>query len=352
MDGCAPDAVPVSMPGEVRTGDLQVRLIQFSDSDGTCAVACLRDGDDHWTRVRGAATTYGLVLEAIRSGSTLSQVMEERSQDVWLGEREIVASGRLLPPLVHPDPLHMTISGTGLTHLGSASARDLLHEEAAGSTETDSMRMFRWGLEAGKPAGGKPGVQPEWFYKGTGCSVVAPGAPLPFEDFSVSCGEEAEIVGLYVIGDGGTPFRVGYALGNEFSDHGMERQNYLYLAHSKLRACSFGPELYVGQLPGSVRGSVRIVRDGECVFESDFLTGEDHMSHSICNLEYHHFKYRRLWQPGQVHCHFFGAAVLSESAGIRVKAGDTLAIECAVFGRPLINGVEEIVESVPQVQSL
>ena len=38
-------------------------------------------------------------------------------------------------------------------------------------------------------------------------------------------------------------------LSNEFSDHVMERQNYLYLAHSKLRSCSFGPELLVGDLP-------------------------------------------------------------------------------------------------------
>ena len=58
-----------------------------------------------------------------------------------------------------------------------------------------------------------------------------------------------------MISDDGVPFRVGYALGNEFSDHIMERQNYLYLAHSKLRNCSFGPELLIGDLPGNVQVS-------------------------------------------------------------------------------------------------
>ena len=43
------------------------------------------------------------------------------------------------------------------------------------------------------------------------------------------------MAGIYVIGDDGTPFRVGFALANEFSDHVTERINYLYLAHSKLR---------------------------------------------------------------------------------------------------------------------
>ena len=40
---------------------------------------------------------------------------------------------------------------------------------------TDSMKMFKWGVEGGKPAGSKPGMQPEWFYKGNGGNVVACG---------------------------------------------------------------------------------------------------------------------------------------------------------------------------------
>ncbi len=69
--------------------------------------------------------------------------------------------------------------------------------------------------------------------------------------------------GIYWIGPNGVPYRLGYALGNEFSDHVMERQNYLYLAHSKLRACSIGPALRLGALPAHVEGMSRILRDGK-----------------------------------------------------------------------------------------
>jgi hypothetical protein len=59
---------------------------------------------------------------------------------------------------------------------------------------------------------------------------------------------------------------VGYSIGNEFSDHLLDGTNYLYLARSKLRQCSFGPELYVGELPDSVTGTVRVVRGEEIVW--------------------------------------------------------------------------------------
>ena len=56
----------------------------------------------------------------------------------------------------------------------------------------------------------------------------------------------------------GKPWRLGFALGNEYSDHVTERQNYLYLAHSKLRACAIGPELRTGALPDKLEGESRI----------------------------------------------------------------------------------------------
>ena len=141
----------------------------------------------------------------------------------------------------------MLVTGTGLSHLGSAEGRDKMHKDLAeASTLTDSMRMFKLGLEGGKPGAGQEGVQPEWFYKGDGSVVAAPGKPLESPSFALDGGEEPEIVGLYLIGPDGTPWRIGFALGNEFSDHVTEKQNYLYLAHSKLRMCSLGPELLLG----------------------------------------------------------------------------------------------------------
>src|SRR3546814_8206132 len=119
-------------------------------------------------------------------------------------------------------------------------------------------------------------------------------------------GEEPEIAGSYLIGPDGTPHRLGFALANEFSDHVMERQNYLWLAHSKLRASAIGPELVTGPLPDSVRGVSRVKRAGATIWEKPFLTGEANMSHSLANLEQHHFKYSRFRRPGDVHVHFFG----------------------------------------------
>ena len=245
----------------------------------------------------------------------------------------------MLAPLDHPDPAHCLVTGTGLTHLGSAQARDAMHQamQQAEDQLSDSMKMFRLGLEGGRPEGDGPGVAPEWFYKGDGSIVAAPGQPLTMPGFALDGGEEAEIAILYVIDDDGRPCRVGYALGNEFADHVLERQNYLYLAHSKLRPCAFGPELLLGELPPDVRGRISVVRGEERIWQAEFISGEANMSHTLANLEHHHFKYPLFRRPGDVHVHFIGAAVLSFTAGIKAEPGDVFEIDVPAFGAPLRN---------------
>jgi hypothetical protein len=184
------------------------------------------------------------------------------------------------------------------------------------------------------------GAVPEWFYKGDGACVVPPNAPLEWPDHALDGGDETEIVGLYLIGPDGMPYRVGYALGNEYADHVLEKQNYLYLAHSKLRQCSFGPELLLGELPASVTGTVRVLREGECIWESAWLSGENNMNHSLRNLEHHHFKYDGFRRPDDAHAHFFGAAILSFTHGIQTRDGDVFEITSSTFGRALRNRVK------------
>ncbi len=192
-----------------------------------------------------------------------------------------------------------------------------MHRAAAEDPQpTDSMKMFLMGVEGGKPPEDGTGVQPEWFYKGDGSQLVAPGQPIGSPAFALDAGEEPEIAGIYLIDEGGMPVRLGFALANEFSDHVTERHNYLWLAHSKLRPAALGPELLLGDLPADVRGTSRILRDGAAIWDSPFLSGEANMSHSIANLEHHHFKYRLFRRPGDLHVHFFGTASLSFSAGI------------------------------------
>jgi len=310
------------------------RLVQFRDSAGERGVAAFIDGAA--VRLAGVATTYELALAAIREGASLEAAARARAGGaVDLAAAE--AEGRLLAPIDHPDAAHCYVTGTGLTHLGSAEGRDQMHKAAAGGTLTDSMRMFNMGLEGGKPIDDKPGVQPEWFYKGDGSSLVGPGEPLPSPDFALDGSEEPEIAGIYIIDDEGRPRRLGFALGNEFSDHITERGNYLWLAHSKLRHASLGAELLVGALPADVRGTSKIVRNGETIWEKPFLSGEANMSHAISNLEHHHFKYGLFRRPGDLHVHFFGTATLSFADGVRTEEGDVFEVSAAPFTLPLRN---------------
>ncbi|WP_416637204.1 AraD1 family protein [Pseudomonas sp. OHS18] len=316
-----------------------MRLIQFESTTGQRQVGVV-DGDAVRT-VRGVASTRELALAAIRAGRSLQSEIDSRGSDAGPAYAELQQGGRILPPLDHEDSSHCLVSGTGLTHLGSASTRDKMHQQKGQdeATLTDTMRIFRWGLEGGKPGAGQVGAQPEWFYKGDGSIVVRPGADLPLPAFAEDGGEEPELVGLYVIGDDGKPYRLGYALGNEFSDHVLERRNYLYLAHSKLRACAYGPELRVGALPAHLAGFSRIHRGGEVIWEKEFLSGEENMCHSLENLEFHHFKYQQFLRPGDVHVHYFGTATLSYADGIQAQPGDTFEIEMSEFGAPLRNGL-------------
>lgn len=318
-----------------------MNLIQYKDVHSNTAVAIVRSSDQVET-LDFTGSLYDLARKVIAAGSTLADVAAAHASGTFLDYSQLVSEQRLLPPLQHPDPAHTLVAGTGLTHLGSAESRDAMHKklQAADDNLTDSMRMFRMGLEGGKPTGSEPGVQPEWFYKGDGDSIAAPGADVLSPDFALDFGDEAEIVGIYLIGDDGKPYRLGFALGNEYSDHRMERINYLYLAHSKLRQCAIGPELRTGELPPAVTGTSRIHREGKVIWEKEFLSGEANMSHSITNLEYHHFKYAAFLRPGDVHIHFFGTGTLSFADQLDTQPGDVFELESDLFGRPLQNTLQ------------
>src|SRR3990167_8523866 len=324
-----------------------MRLIQFENTAGERQVG-LVEGSQVQV-LQGTRSTRELALAAIRAQRSLQEEVALRRTEPGPDYAQLLQQGKVLPPLDHEDPAHCLISGTGLTHLGSASARDKMHQQegAVEAGMTDTMRIFKWVLEGGKPASGQVGTEPEWFYKGDGSIVVRPGADFPVPPFAEDAGEEPELVGLYVIGDDGRPYRLGYALGNEFSDHVMERRNYLYLAHSKLRACAYGPELRVGALPRHLAGTSRILRNGEVLWEKEFLSGEDNMCHSLENLEFHHFKYAQFLGPGDVHVHYFGTATLSFADGVQARPGDCFEISLAEFGAPLVNGIGESATPLP-----
>jgi hypothetical protein len=286
-------------------------------------------------------TVYALAQAALAAGEPPSAIARRQAGKETLDYDAIHAGRspwRLLPPVDHPaDPARCTVSGTGLTHLGSAKNRAAMHDKTDAEL-TDSMKIFRWGLERGRPAPGQIGVAPEWFHKGNGLMLRAPGDPLDVPAYAEDGGEEAEIAGVYLIGPDGAPLRLGMAVGNEFSDHVFERKNYLNLAGSKARTCAIGPELVLDpDFRSSVPGKVAIHRAGAVLWAKDIASGEAEMCHSLANIEHHHFKFEACRRPGDLHVHFYGACALSHGEGVHLTDGDVMEISFTGFGRPLRN---------------
>src|ERR1700751_3261686 len=285
-----------------------MRIVQFRRDD-RLRVAIAKD-PENLQILAFEGGSYGLALRAVEEGKPLRELNDSIGRGKEICYQQIVDKNCLLPPVTHPDPAHCLVTGTGLTHLGSADTRNAMHTGSHEQPLTDSMRMFNLGLEGGKPLSGSVGVQPEWFYKGDGRSVAAPYSPIRVPAFALDAGEEPELVGIYLIRSDRTPCRLGFATGNEFSDHITERQNYLWLAHSKLRDSSFGPELFIGELPSALQGVSRILRTGQII------------------------------RAGDLHIHFFGTSTLSFADGLSVQHGDEFEIDLPLFGRPLRNQVD------------
>jgi len=288
-------------------------------------------------------STYQLFKNIMARDQGVHASIKELSTDerldydpIYRGENE----WELLPPINCPDdPMQCMVSGTGLTHKASAANRQKMHESEKMQSLTDSMKMYKLGEEGGKPSDNAIGVQPEWFYKGNGLNLKGHGQSLIVPSYANDGGDEPEIAGVYLIDSQGIPHRLGFVQGNEFSDHIMEKKNYLYLAPSKIRDCAIGPELVLDISFNSIPGIVNIVRNEKTYWSKDVHTGEEVMAHSLANLEYHHFKYDQHRIPGQLHVHFFGASAFSFGENVQLQDGDEMHISFKNMGRPLINTV-------------
>jgi hypothetical protein len=321
-----------------------IHLVQLSGPDGR-RVALVEE--PNLRLIDNPPSVYALVQQAISEHRSLSELVQQGLSAerilyvaVYAGDSE----WQLLPPIDVPNqPQRVLVAGTGLTHYGSARDRQNMHLNTMTADQeasmTDSMRMFEWGRQQGRPAEGAIGIAPEWFYKGSGSVLRAHNEPLEIPGHAEDGGEEAEIAAVYVISPDSIPFRVGMCNGNEFSDHVFERRNYLNLAGSKLRTCSIGPELVVDAAFHDVPGTVRIVRNGSTLWQKNIRTGERNMCHSLANLEHHHFKFDDHRQPGQVHVHFMGADTLSFGEQIRLEPGDITEVQFEGFGRALRNTI-------------
>lgn len=291
--------------------------------------------------LNGAKSVYDAALEAIDGKQSLETLLLAARSDKKLDYDEVYSGNgvwKLLPAFDCPgDPFRCLVAGTGLTHKNSALNRQAMHAATEGTKPTDSIIMYEWGVQNGFPAPGEIGVQPEWFYKGNGSVLRAHGETLEVPPFGDDGGEEPEIAGIYVVGPDGTPHWIGFAAGNEFSDHVMEKKNYLYLAPSKLRQCAIGPELVIGGDFRDIKGNVQVSAGGHIKWSADIRTGEQNMAHSLENLEYHHFKYPGHRLPLQAHVHFFGADAFSFGSKLLLENDDLMTVHWEGMGRALQN---------------
>jgi hypothetical protein len=327
------------------------RLVQLIHPIRGRRVALVRE--PQLVLLKNVSSIHGLALEAIRSHSKLLNLILAKLSDE-ITDYDPIYEGRsdwkLLPAFDHPDgPFGCILSGTGLTHKNSALNRQMMHQ-STDEKPTDSIRMYQWGVEGGFPQQGTIGVQPEWFYKGNGALLRSHGSTLELPVYGNDGGEEPEVAGIYIIDDAGNPRRIGFCTANEFSDHVMEKRNYLYLAPSKLRQSAIGPELAIDADFSAFSGTVSVHRNGATLWSSPVNSGEKNMAHSLQNLEYHHFKYAVHRIPLQAHVHYFGADAFSFGQGIVLQDGDVMQVEWSGLGRPLKNplklakGAEEMLE--------
>lgn len=291
-------------------------------------------------------SNYDLVFQALNGNIPINEMVEAHISKEFLAYEEIwdgKSNWKWLPCFDHPrDVNSCMVSGTGLTHKASAQNREKMNTAAEGGSLTDSMKMYLMGEEGGKPEKGKIGVQPEWFYKGNGSVLKGHREALEVPAYALNGGEEPEIAGIYIINNQGEPVRIGFATGNEYSDHVMEKMNYLYLAPSKIRSCSIGPELVIEpDIFQDLSGEVKVLRKGKSIWEKEIKTGVAHMAHSLENLEYHHFKYANHRVVGQAHIHFFGTGAFSFGDNVFLENGDEMLINWPKMGKPLVNPLQE-----------
>src|SRR5262245_18331451 len=108
-----------------RPGRIRMRLVQVKTADGKRGVGFV---DGAKLRVLdGVDSVYQLALDAIASVKPLADVAGARACKTAADYHAIVAARQLLAPVDHPDPAHIFVTGTGLTHLGSAVSRDKMN---------------------------------------------------------------------------------------------------------------------------------------------------------------------------------------------------------------------------------
>ena len=316
-----------------------MHLIQFIN-ESNMIVAGIVKGEDVFEL---KASAYDLIKFAIEMKISIIEHAKNLKVGVTHQYQTLARSGRLHTPIHHMDPSHLLVTGTGLTHHNSVMTRASMEEE---SKLTDAQKIYLLGTHEGQPYPNKIGAIPEWFFKGFGYQLSTAHQVLNLPAHTQGGGEEAELVAIYMVSSDCQVHRIGFSLGNEFSDHVLEKQNHYYLAQSKLIPCSFGPELYIGEMPTNMNGKIEILRDQDTLWRKSYMTGAKHMVHSIENIEHHVFKHEMFRTPGDIHILFLGADQLSFQDDVEILNGDVISIQGELFQHPLINQIQLLANEV------
>ena len=193
-----------------------------------------------------------------------------------------------------------------------------MHQAAAAGALTDSMRMYLAGVEGGRPRRARSACSPSGFTRGPARSCGPTASRSSSRRSPTTAGEEPEVAACYVVDDAGHAVAQSASPpGNEFADHVMEKKNYLYLAHSKLRECAIGPELALDEpIFAASPGTVTIRRERRAGVDAcRFARARRRWPTSLANLEHHHFKYAAHRIAGA------GARALLRRLGVQLWGG-------------------------------
>jgi hypothetical protein len=299
-----------------------MRLVQYRESGGHRAVAVLdRAPPAEARRVQDAENTYELALEAMETGKSLVETVRAHGTDAAIDLDQVGRDGRLLPPLEHPVPTRCWITGSECTPRGGSEDGSADAKAAA------------------------------WFFRGNGATLVGSGLPLHQPEFGLGAAQRPAVVGLYVIADDGTPCRLGWALGNDFTDDRLQGLGPGHAAQARLRASAVGPELLFGDLPREVSGTARLRRGNQVVEEIPFAAGQAQLAQSVATLEANHFRYPMFRRPGDVHLHFLVGGQPA-GTGMGAEPGDVFEITTPAFWLTLANPLAAANWPAPKIRVL
>ena len=299
-------------PAGCRDWEEGVLLSQVRREDGGVQVVA-RAGTEAYELATGASL-YDLVLQGAAGGQDLKALVLDLGLRRAVDVRALCDEGRMLPPILHPDPARLHITGTA-------------------------------------------GPQRERFQPATGDVLVGPGAPVTSPVDSDEGASEAGIAGIHVIAPGRcAPPRVGF----------RARQRLLRTIRHTSRTV-FRETPSREPAPGLVRG--RGFWSPPCPpdrwqdphtaaatrsWPRFPISGPARMPcrHGQPSTSARISAPTILLGPGDVHVHIFAAASLSLAPGFALRQDDLFETEAAPFGLPLWNPLSMAASAVPLPQSV